>query len=272
MNGFYGDLTPSRGSEVVLTPENEEMAKSLLEGISSALRSDFVDIYEVVDTDHENSLFKLPKERYLAKVLFMKLALADIDSESLTESDPDFQVAIVARAHGLSTDDALEQLHSSENTSFVWPDNIQTYLLDNTYNNLSHWGFTFQKQPRLSDFHFTGSQGGFTRRSQSNKGLIDQAYAINSVGPGVSIDEHGLTSMGELRILETTLKKGRLDKVAAETLRIATESSSEINYMSDNFEVVRGSVPYFNKLSDEALQFSPDFRKMVAWQQHLDTL
>lgn len=271
MNGFYGDRTPSRGSEVVLTPENEEMAKSLLEGISSALRSDFVDIYEIVDIDRENSLFKLPKERYLAKVLFMKLALADIDSESLTDSDPDFQVAVVATAHGLSIDDALEQLRSNENMSLVKPDSVEVHLLDNVYSNLSKWRLSFEPQLDDNGFDITGGRGGFTRDNQSNIGLIDQAYGINSVGPGVYLNEDSnLTPIGEFRILETTLKKGRLDKVAAETLRIASEASAEITYTSDNFEVVRGSVPYFNTLSNEALQFTPRFRNRVAWQQYWD--
>lgn len=270
MNDSYGEHAPSSGFEITLSAENEEMSKSLLDGLRSVLRSDFIDIYEIVDKDRESGLFKLPKERYLAKVVFMKLALADIDSESLTESDPDFQVAVITKAHGLSVNDALERKQSDEDPSFVWPDNIQAHLLDNQLNNLASWSLSFQ--PGLgNEFDFTGSRRGFIRNKQSNEGIVDQAYAIDSTwDSGAGVDKNGLSPMGEFRALEMTLKRGRLDKIAAETLRVASQNSLELNWLSDNPDVVRGSVPYFNILSEAALQFTPEYRNMIAWQQYCD--
>lgn len=264
-----------RSSDLPLSAENEELNRSLLEGLGGALRSDFVDIYEIIEPEHDRGSFKIPERRYLAKIVFMKLALADIDSESLLDSEADYHVAVIANAYGLSAKNAAAGTHMNENDiRFSWPDTVGAYLLDHTYANLHNLSFTYQDG--IGEFSFSGSDRGFVHDetpAPDDAGLIHLAYPIDtSVYSGAHVDPDGLKSPDVTRVLETALKKGRLDLETPKSLQVLSETNPYLNYMSDNLDVVRGSVPYFKKLGETALQFTPAYRDRVAWLQYLEEI
>lgn len=253
---------PPKASEIALHPENAEMLDRLRTNIRRILMSDFADTVEV-DTP-ESSWYSHLNKTYLARVAFMKLSPSDI--ESTDTSDTGFQLAVVANAYGLDGDTAASGGNEIGSKEFVWPEGVTLNLLDNQHKDRSLWHSQFVRG--INKFDISGNKTGFERTDKPAEGFLQRTYGIDdSWGVGAGVDPNGLDSLEEFIVIDGILTNGRLDMAAHDSLRKVAETSSDINVVTHDFKIVRGSQPFFTRLIDTAIGI-PEWRDTIAWQQY----
>lgn len=266
MSFHDGYPEPPKAQDIELQPENAEMLDRLRSNVQRVLSSDFTDTVEVTDTKRSEGLFALPQPKYLARVAFMKMGLTDLETRG-DAAAPDFRLAVVAKAHGLDAETAAygddEEL---KDRGFVWPDGVDLQLLDYRYHNSDGWRSTYQ---RSFGFDVTGWGSGFVEDINPKGDFLRQALGIDdSWDGGGGLDQDGLDSLEQFRVIDGVLTNGRIDTDAHTRLRSAagkTESNFEV--VTHDLKVIQGSQPHFSKLIESALSID-GLRDMVAWQQY----
>lgn len=264
-----------RAEDIQLTDQNTTLHDQLLEGIRNTLTGDFTHLFEVKEKPVVYGDVGSKKEKHLARAAIMSVPGISNgpDGELIADETPMLHVVARADLAHLDQEEARELTEDeAEELAPRFYDKVSVSLIDYLHNNISTetWSFV---PGGMTVFIFGGNKTGFRQlaEGETNPDPVRHALGIYSSfqdGPGITEDNMGYVE--PYRIINAVLREGQADLTATGDLveRLANDEDSSLLTMDR--EVMAGSMPLFRKVIDAALS-SPEFRKMLAWNQYCDT-
>jgi hypothetical protein len=244
-----------------LSEENSRLLDDYRHGIRESLLSDYAHTVEAREEPARGTIFRLPYPKYLKRMVFVN-------------GSNRFQVAITLNAHLLDEEKAeVISEQESGGLSPVWPDGVSIFLLDNEAENLIIQRLQYDPQSGKGDLSST--KMGFARN-------YDPGYAYHGIEWGVyklrtgldedtRITEDNLDRLGEYRVINSILQRGRLDKSADERFTELVEGDIAAKLLDRNMKVLINSAPYFNNILDRCIDRSV-IESHFIWQQYWDNV
>ncbi len=256
MNIPFGESCPEPGTDIERTQDIAEMCGNVIAGVRSALGSDFVDMYHVDYHRGKEIRSKRSNNNHaLVKAVFMKMAFDD------GADNPPYQMVIEETFHGATPQEIVDGLGEEEkNFPFYAMDKVRVTLLDNAEKNMSSWNFGYIGDEADENLipHFHRYTAGFIAGPPEYKNIIEVAHNIDYRFLEYGVSGNPLSMYDELIVIQNMLQKGQLDKRAADSFRteaIRNEAAGEGFYywLNERPDIVRATVPFFNKFADIAL-------------------
>ncbi len=277
MTSYKYESRQPRSEDISLTPENEALHQQLVSGLEVALSADTALTVEVTDTSERSGQYKLPRERYLARVAFLKIkGLGETGSDS--EALASFQVAVELNTHLLDADVATEKSSKSiRSLGYAWRDGVKATLLDRDYSNITSWTSRFQPNAenvfyftgsKSGVFYFTGSKRGFAVAEAPDDDIVSQAYGIRQgINSGASIAKDGQGRLDSFRIISVILNEGAVDTTTTESFLGTIAQSETLKLLPNGSPAHDKSRQYMDGLLKTAVE-TPKFRDVFASKQY----